>query len=80
MVVKIQVEVFWAVTLCSAAIGYHHFGDSCCLHLHGEDGGLDLKQVPLPLMISVLNLINTCCKTSHILEEEKVSVVISIFN
>jgi len=36
MVVKIQVEVFWIVTLCSVAVGYQHFGGSCCLHLQGR--------------------------------------------
>jgi len=34
MAVKIQVEVFWVVTLCIDAIGYQCFGGPCCLHLH----------------------------------------------
>jgi len=29
MAVKIQVEVFWVVTLCSSPVGYH-FGGYCC--------------------------------------------------
>jgi len=35
MVVKIQVEVFLAMTLCSVWVGYHYFRSPCCLHLHG---------------------------------------------
>jgi hypothetical protein len=30
--VKIQVEVFWVVTLCCFVIGYQRFRGSCCLH------------------------------------------------
>jgi hypothetical protein len=33
-VVKIQVEVFWVVTVSSVTVGYHCFGAPCCLHLH----------------------------------------------
>jgi len=29
---KIQVEVFWVMTPCSVAVGYHRFGEPCCLH------------------------------------------------
>jgi hypothetical protein len=39
MAVKIQVEVSWAVMLCSAAVGYQCFGGHCCLCFHPEDGG-----------------------------------------
>jgi hypothetical protein len=35
-VVKIQVKVFWVVMLCGVAVGYQHFGGSCCNHLYGE--------------------------------------------
>jgi len=30
---KIQIEVFWLVMLCSVVVGYQHFGGPCCLHL-----------------------------------------------
>jgi len=33
MAVEIEVQVFWIVTLCSVAVGYQYFGQSCCLHL-----------------------------------------------
>jgi len=36
MVVKIQVEVFWVVTLCSIVVGYQCFRGPCCFHLQGE--------------------------------------------
>jgi hypothetical protein len=39
MVMKIQVEVFWAVTPCNAAAGYQCSGGLCCLQLHPEDKG-----------------------------------------
>jgi hypothetical protein len=39
MVVKIQVEVFWVVTLCSVLVGYQHFGGPCYLCLQDEGGG-----------------------------------------
>jgi hypothetical protein len=32
----VQVEVFWVVTQCSVAVGYHQFGRSYCFHLQGE--------------------------------------------
>jgi hypothetical protein len=35
----IQVEVFWAVTLCNDAAECQHFRGSCCLHLYGEVTG-----------------------------------------
>jgi hypothetical protein len=31
-----QVEVFWVVAMCSVAVGYRHFGGSCCVHLQVE--------------------------------------------
>jgi len=34
--VKIQVEVFWVVMLCSVEVGYQHFAGPCCLHLQGD--------------------------------------------
>jgi hypothetical protein len=36
---KVQVEVFSVVTLCSFAVRYQCFGESCCLHLQGEVNG-----------------------------------------
>jgi hypothetical protein len=33
--VKIRIEVFWVVTLCSVVVGYQRFGGPCCLHLQG---------------------------------------------
>jgi len=33
MVVKIQVQVFWVLTLCSAAVRYQRFRRPCCLQL-----------------------------------------------
>jgi len=33
MAVKIQIEVFWVVTLCSVAIVYQHFEEPCCPRL-----------------------------------------------
>jgi hypothetical protein len=36
-VVKFQVEFFWVVTPCSAAVGYYSFGRPCCHHLQGEE-------------------------------------------
>jgi hypothetical protein len=38
MVVKIQVNVFWVETLCSD-VRYQCVGETCCLHLQGEEGG-----------------------------------------
>jgi hypothetical protein len=52
MAVKIQDEVFWVVTPCSAMVGYQRFRGPCCVHrpdkvissrlfsslLHPEDG------------------------------------------
>jgi hypothetical protein len=35
-VVKIEVEVFWVVTPCSAVAGYQHFRGPCCLLLQDE--------------------------------------------
>jgi len=32
MVMKIQVEVFWAAILCSDVVRYQCFGGPCCLH------------------------------------------------
>jgi hypothetical protein len=34
--VMIQVEVFYAVTPRSDAVGYHRFGGSCCIHRQAE--------------------------------------------
>jgi hypothetical protein len=36
-VVKIQVEVFWAVTPCGVVVGYQRLRGPCCLHLLGCD-------------------------------------------
>jgi hypothetical protein len=33
MAVKIPVEAFWVVTLCSVVAGYQRFEGPCCLHL-----------------------------------------------
>jgi len=32
----IQVAVFWIVPPCSVAVGYHRFGEPCCLHLRSR--------------------------------------------
>jgi hypothetical protein len=37
MAVKVQVEVFCVVTLCSVVVGYKSFGGPCCLHLQSEE-------------------------------------------
>jgi hypothetical protein len=34
---KIQVTVFWIVTLCSDVVGYQRSERPCCLRLHGEE-------------------------------------------
>jgi hypothetical protein len=34
--VKIQVEVFWVMTLCSVVVGYQRFGGPNCFHLQGK--------------------------------------------
>jgi len=34
MVVKIQVEVFWLVMLCTGVVGYQHFRVLCSLQIH----------------------------------------------
>jgi hypothetical protein len=34
----IQAAVFCVVTPCSD-VGYQRFGETCCLHLQGENGG-----------------------------------------
>jgi hypothetical protein len=39
MALKIHVEVFWVVMLCSVVVGYQHFGEPCFLHLQGEVNG-----------------------------------------
>jgi len=36
MGMKIQVMVFWVVTLCSDVVGYQLFGGLCCLHFGVE--------------------------------------------
>jgi len=36
MMVMIQVEVFWVVTLCNVMVGYQCFRDPCCLHVQGH--------------------------------------------
>jgi len=35
--VKVHIEVFWGVTLCSFVVGYEHFGALCCFQFRGED-------------------------------------------
>jgi hypothetical protein len=39
-VVKIQIEVFWAVTLCNEVVGYQCFGGPCCFHLLDETNAI----------------------------------------
>jgi hypothetical protein len=34
-----EVEVFWVVTSCSVVVAYRRFGEPCCFHLQGDDGG-----------------------------------------
>jgi hypothetical protein len=41
--VKIQVEVFWVVTPCSAVVGYQFFGGPCCLHIQCEVKWIGVK-------------------------------------
>jgi len=48
MVVKIQVEVFWVVTPCSAVLGYQCFGGPCCLHLHSITNYLSMLLIQQP--------------------------------
>jgi hypothetical protein len=31
---KIQDAVFWVMTSCSDVVGYHRFGEPCCVHFH----------------------------------------------
>jgi hypothetical protein len=38
----IEVVVFRVVRPCSVVVGYQRFRHPCCLHLHPEDGKLDL--------------------------------------
>jgi len=33
---KIHVIVYWVVTLCSDVVGYHRYGEPCCLRLQDE--------------------------------------------
>jgi hypothetical protein len=35
--VKIKVEVFWFLTTRKDVLGYHRFGEPCCIHLQGEE-------------------------------------------
>jgi hypothetical protein len=37
--VKIQVEVFWVMTLCGVVVGYQLYGGLFCLHFQGEMNG-----------------------------------------
>jgi len=37
--IKIQVEVYWVVTPCSVAVGYHRFEGPCCPHFTLSFGG-----------------------------------------
>jgi len=53
MVTKIQVAVFWVVTMCSVVLEYQHFKGPCCLHLQGEVNGAVLVLVALWLTLSV---------------------------
>jgi hypothetical protein len=36
-VMKIQIVIFWFMTQCNLVGGYHHFGRTYCLHLHGYE-------------------------------------------
>jgi hypothetical protein len=44
-VVRIQVEVFGVVTLCSVAVGYQRFGGPCCLHFQVDGSSKVLRNV-----------------------------------
>jgi hypothetical protein len=37
--IRIQIEVFYVMMLCSVVGGYHCFGGPYCLHLQPADGG-----------------------------------------
>jgi hypothetical protein len=36
---RIEVEVFWVMTPCSAVVAYQCFRGPCCLHLQGKEDG-----------------------------------------
>jgi hypothetical protein len=61
--VKVQVEVFWVVTLCSVVVGYQHFRSWCCVHLHNPEG-LNLQQFNWSLHHQ--NSIQVKCIDSHL--------------
>jgi hypothetical protein len=42
MAVKIRVEFFCIVTLCSVVVGYQRFRGPGCLHLQEDGGSMDL--------------------------------------
>jgi len=53
---KIEVDVFWVVTLCSIVVGYQSFKGPCCLHLHGGEWPASPpaeKRAPHPQTFSV---------------------------
>jgi hypothetical protein len=49
MTVKIQIEVFWFVTVCTVEIGYQHFRGPCCLHLQGDVTGMGINGMDIGL-------------------------------
>jgi len=59
MAVKIQV-IFWTMILCSDMVGYKHFGESCCLHLHFTPLHSEMA-TPWPVEMLVSCHITTWC-------------------
>jgi hypothetical protein len=45
MAVRIHVKVFCIVTSNSVVVGYQHFRNPCCLHLHNSEDDLNLLTV-----------------------------------
>jgi hypothetical protein len=45
MVMKIQVVIFWVVTLCSDVVRYHQVGGPSCLHFQGDEICMVLQNI-----------------------------------
>jgi len=47
--------VFWVMTPHSAVVGFWYFGEPCCLHLQGENGGSTMTSLlPWKSLVSQL--------------------------